>query len=156
MSKYENEQIGKIVIIKNIIFQNNIRNKKEADHAWNVGRPCIIIYSDNEYDYILPLKKKIKDEKYDYHHFLLDDAKFLNQQITRIGKNNYNVKKANERTTEGAINLEKIYKIPISWHVETAKITFETYKELIEKLKEYHKVEDLNAILENAQSVRGR
>lgn len=155
MSIYEHEQIGKIVIVKNLIFENNLTNKNEADHAWNVGRPCIIIYSDDNYDYILPLKSKITDEKYKNQHFLLDETKFLNLQITKMSKKNYNTK-ANKRTTTGAINLQKVYKIPISWHVEAAKISFEAYKELIEKLKEYHKIEDLNTILENAQSVRGR
>lgn len=155
MSIYEREQIGKIVIIKNIIFENSLTNKKEADHAWNVGRPCIIIYSDNDYDYILPLKSRIKDEKYESQHFLLDETKFISLQITRMAKKNCN-SSSNQRTTSGAINLQKIYKIPISWHLEAAKITLEAYKELIEKLKEYHNIEDLNTILKNAQSVRGR
>ena len=154
MSKYENEQIGKIVIIKNIIFKNSLTNKNEVDHAWNRGRPCIIIYSDNEYDYFLPLKTEIKREKFEYHYFILDETKFLNKEITRIGKNNH--KKNNKRVTEGVINLQTVYKIPISFHIETAKITFEAYKELMEKLKNYHKTENLETMLETAQSVRGR
>ena len=57
MKRYEREAIGDIVIIKNIIFKNKVKEgKKETDHSWEQGRPCIIIYNDDEYDYFLTMK----------------------------------------------------------------------------------------------------
>lgn len=151
MNTYEREAIGNIIIIRNLIFQNTVKGQKEIDHAWKMGRPCIIIHSDNEYDYILALKTNVTDEKFENHHFLLSKKNLLS---CRHG--NYNTKKKNNREIHGAVNLQNIYKIPISGHNIVEKITFETYKAIIAKLKEYHKIEDLNTILENAQSARGR
>ena len=52
MNSYEREAIGDIVIVKGIVFENTAIGKKEPDHAWKDGRPCMIIYSDNELDYL--------------------------------------------------------------------------------------------------------
>ena len=154
MNTYEREPIGNIIIIKNLIFPNTVTNKKEIDHAWRNGRPCIIIHSDNDYDYILALKTNITDEKFGYHYFPLRKSNFLHQNISRYS--NYNIKKRNNIETHGTINLQNIYKIPISGHDITAKITFETYKAIITKLKEYHQKENLNEIITNAQHIGGR
>lgn len=151
MNTYEREAIGNIIIIKNLIFQNTVKDQKEIDHAWKMGRPCIIIHSDDEYDYILALKTNVTDKKFENHHFRLSKKDFLPNR-----HNNHNTKKKNEREIHGAVNLQNIYKIPISGHSIMEKITFKTYKAIITKLKEYHKIEDLNTILENAQSARGR
>lgn len=35
-------------IVKGIVFENTAIGKKEPDHAWKDGRPCMIIYSDSE------------------------------------------------------------------------------------------------------------
>ena len=48
MNSYEREAIGDIVIIKGLVFENTAIGKKEPDHAWKDGRPCMIIYSDSE------------------------------------------------------------------------------------------------------------
>lgn len=154
MNTYEREPIGNIIIIRNMIFQNTVTDKKELDHAWRSGRPCVIIHSDNEYDYILALKTNITDEKFEHQHFPLSKNDFLHQQISRFS--NYDGSKRNSRKTHGAVNLQNIYKIPISGHDITSKITFKTYKAIIEKLKEYHKKENLSEIIENSQIVRGR
>ena len=55
MNTYEREAIGNIILIKNIIFKNTANKKKEVDHAWKFGRPCLVIYSDEQYDYILTI-----------------------------------------------------------------------------------------------------
>lgn len=58
MIVYENDYIGKIVYIKNIVFA---KEENKLDHAYNTGRPCLLIYSDEEYDYFLVvLRSKIK------------------------------------------------------------------------------------------------
>ena len=83
MNTYEREPIGNIIIIRNLIFQNTVKGQKEVDHAWKSGRPCIIIHSDNEYDYILALKTRVKDERYEHQHFPLSENCFLHQEISR-------------------------------------------------------------------------
>lgn len=44
-----------IVIVRDIIFYNEITENYEMDHAFQKGRPCLILYSDGEYDYFLSL-----------------------------------------------------------------------------------------------------
>ena len=119
-----------------------------------MGRPCIIIHSDNEYDYVLTLKTNVTNEKFEYHHFPLSKENFLHQEISRF--TNYGKGKKNNKETQGAVNLQNIYKIAISGHDITGKITFKTYKAIITKLKACHEKESLNEIIENAQIVRGR
>jgi len=151
MNTYEREPIGNIIIIRNLIFQNTVRDQKEIDHAWKMGRPCLIIHSDADHDYILALKTNVTDEKFENHHFQLSKKDFLPNRC-----NNHNIKSKNKREIHGAVNLQNVYKIPISGHKVIEKITFKTYKEIIAKLKEYHEKENLNEIIENAQTVRGR
>lgn len=52
MVVYENDYIGKIVYIKNIVFA---KEENKLDHAYNTGRHCLLIYSDEEYDYFLAI-----------------------------------------------------------------------------------------------------
>ncbi len=61
-SNYENSYLGSIVIIRNLIFNQNKKNGNQVDHAWRAGRPCVIIYTDNEYDYFLPLSSTIAEK----------------------------------------------------------------------------------------------
>lgn len=154
MSKYENETIGKIVIIKNIIFKDRVTKKKGLDHAWEFGRPCLIIYSDNEYDYFVTITSKQKKEKYKIEHFILENEHFIPTQISRY--TNYNLKKSKSKTIEGSVTLSTIYKIPISGHEEIGKITFETYKTIIENLKTLYQSENLDELITKAQSIGGR
>ena len=149
MNTYKREVIGDIVIIQNLIFENSRTKQKEPDHAWKLGRPCIIIYSDNEYDYFLPMKTNIVHKKYEFHHFTLDENNFICEQI-----NNHNSKRRNK--TKGAVNLQHVYKIPIAGHETINKVTFETYKEIINKLKECHQKQNLNELLTNARYAKGR
>ena len=154
MSKYENEPIGTIVIIKNIIFKDSVTKKKEIDHAWKFGRPCLIIYSDDEYDYLLTITSTPKKSKYKNEHFSLKDEHLIPTQISRY--TNYNIKKSENKTIEGSITLDTIYKIPISGHEELGKITFETYKLIINNLKTLHHKENLDELITKAQSIGGR
>lgn len=151
MDTYEREVIGNIIIIQNLIFEDSRTKQKEPDHAWKLGRPCVIIYSDTEYDYFLPLKTNIVHERYEYHHFTLDENNFINEQI-----NNNNSKKSKQIKTKGAVNLQHVYKIPIAGHEIVNKITFETYKKIINKLKECHQKQNLDEILINAKNAKGR
>lgn len=151
MDTYEREVIGNIVIIQNLIFEDSRTKQKEPDHAWKLGRPCVIIYSDTEYDYFLPLKTNIVHERYEYHHFVLNENNFINEQT-----NNHNSKKRKQIKTKGAVNLQHVYKMPIAGHKIINKITFETYKEIINKLKTCHQKQNLNEILINAKNAKGR
>lgn len=154
MSKYENETIGKIVIIKNIIFKDGVTKKKGLDHAWKFGRPCLIVYSDNEYDYFVTITSTPKNEKYKNEHFILENEHFIPTQISRY--TNYNFKRSKNKTIAGSVTLDTIYKIPISGHEEIGKITFETYKSIIENLKKLFHTESLDELITKAQSIGGR
>ena len=154
MNTYEREAIGNIIIMRNIVFQNNINGRKEIDHAWKSGRPCVIIYSDDKYDYFLTLKSNITHSQQESHYFPLNENNFLYRNISRYGK--YNIKDMRKRKTKGEVNLESIYKAPISGHDEIGKITFETYKQIIDKLKDYHKMENLDEIITKAKISKGR
>ena len=66
MIMYENDYIGKIVYIKGIVFATG---KTKLDHAYSIGRPCLIIYSDNEYDYFLTMSSKIKTKSYTFDYY---------------------------------------------------------------------------------------
>jgi len=154
MNTYERESIGNIILMKNIVFPNHEGNKHEIDHSWKNGRPCIIIYSDENYDYFLPIKSTITDIKYLYHYIPLSENNLLYKELNRFGK--YNKKKYSKIETKGYINIETIYKTPISWHDEIGKVKFKTYKTIIDRLKEYHKKKDLNAVFKEATIIKGR
>ena len=63
MNTYEKEAIGNIILMRNIVFTNSTNKPQEIDHSWKRGRPCLIIYSDDEYDYFLTIKSSISDTK---------------------------------------------------------------------------------------------
>ena len=154
MNTYEKEAIGNIILIKNIVFSNHQKTKREIDHSWETGRPCIIIYSDENYDYFLPIKSSISQPKYQRHYIPLNEQELLYRQTKRL--NDYNQKKYAKIETKGYINLETIYKIPISGHDEIGKITYEKYIEVINSIKEYQKGKNLEFILNDATIVKGR
>lgn len=154
MNTYERESIGNIIIIKNMIFRNNISGKKELDHSWMSGRPCVIIHSDNEYEYFLTMKSKPDYKKYGYKYVPINKSSLLNMVINRYNKQNNT--KSRQKEITGAVNLENIYRIAISGHDEIGKITFQSYKYIIERLKNYYKADDLNKIIEKAETIRGR
>ena len=154
MNSYEREAIGNIVIIKNIIFENTTINKNEIDHAYKFGRPCIIIYSDDEYDYLLPIKSSNNNEKYENHYFTINESNVLHRLVNRYS--NWNKKKRSKIETKGVINLENVYRVPISGHDEICKVSFETFKNVITELKRYHKKEKIDEIIITAKNIRGR
>ena len=154
MNTYEREAIGNIILIKNIIFKNTANKKKEVDHAWKFGRPCLVIYSDEQYDYILTITSTQKKEKYSCEHFTIQNKHLIPKQVSRYS--NHNINKSKNKNIEGSITLDAIYKIPISGHEQLGKITFETYKSIITKLKEYHQKENLDEIITKAQHIGGR
>lgn len=143
MNTYEREAIGNIVVVRNMTFENTTTNKQEYDHVWNSGRPCIIIYSDNEYDYFLTMTSNTEIiENFKEQHFKINKKDLLQQ--------------FNDKLTKGAIKLENVYKMPICGHRQLAKVKFEVYKEILNKLKQYHQNQNLDDIIINAKSVRGR
>lgn len=149
MSRYEIESIGNIIMVKNLIFKNTITNKKEIDYAWELGRPCIIIYSDNEYDYFLTITTSQASEKFEYRYFKMENNDFM-----YLIKNKNNKNKINK--VSRYINLKNIYKMPICGHEVVNKITFLKYREVITKLKKYHDDKKLIDIVKTATDVRKR
>lgn len=147
LGKYENEVIGNIVIIKNIIFKNISNNKKESDHSWSNGRPCLIIYSDNDWDYFLPIKSNYNKDKFDEEYFEIKNEDVLHLCYRIHGK-------PTAKGISGAINLQNVYKMPISGHDEVGKIKLETYKKIMGKLKDYHNNLPMEELLVNSKTIR--
>lgn len=148
MNRYDNEAIGNIVIMKDIIFYNKKTQVYEVDHSWNKGRPCLIIYSDEEYDYFLPFTSTERGGKYEKQYFPINEENILYSYDYK------NEKKIRKKDIKGSINLEYVYKIPICGEYALKKITFGTYKKIIEALKEFHKSDELGQILEKATIAR--
>ena len=84
----------------------------------------------------------------------LDESNILYKDVNRFGKNN--LKKLSKIIVKGYINFETIYKTPISWHDEIGKISFEKYKEVIDKIKAYYKIEDINTLFKESKTIKGR
>ena len=151
MRTYDNEEIGKIVIIKNIIFENSVTNKKESDHAWKFGRPCLIIYSDDEYDYFLTLRTEIKYPRYKRQFYELTENDLLYKNKYR--HNIYRAKTGRKKIFNSNVNLETVFKLPISGHDEVAKIKFDTYKDLIQEFEIFHKNKPIEEIMKKAKTL---
>lgn len=149
MNSYEREAIGDIVIIKGLVFENTVIGKKEPDHAWKDGRPCMIIYSDSELDYLLTLTSV--DREGSKQHFKINDENILYEEDFKY---RYNRKERIEKSIKGYVNLENIYKIHISGHDKIGKVTFETYKDVFKAIKMHRPNQTIREILNNAVSVR--
>ena len=144
---YENDYIGKIVYIKDIVFATG---KIKLDHAYSIGRPCLLIYNDEEYDYFLTISSKIKTKSYafDYYKLCPDDFMFLYkyENIKNMKDSDY---------AHGFINLRNIYKKRVSGYGinDSGKIKLETYKEIIKKLKYLHNKDNMNEIVNSAKAM---
>lgn len=148
MEKYNLMLEGKIILVKNMNFSNG-----DKDHAWNSGRPCVILYVDDEFEYVLPITHSIH-EKFINKYFYIDnnlilefyDKRFKETILKR--KNKLNSK--NAKVISGYINLRHIYKIPIAYRDEIGKIKYDSYKDIINNLNKYHAVNSLEESLEKA------
>lgn len=140
-----NNMIGSIIFVKDIIFSNSKTNKKHLDHAHELGRPCLLIFSDEEYDYFLTLTST-KRNNYRYTEYYELTSKDYD----------YIYRKSNSPI--GYINVRNIYKKRICGYGmdEIGKIKFDVYKKIIKKLKDYHKNNNLDTIKENANIIGGR
>ncbi len=58
------------------------------------------------------------------------------------------------KSIKGYVNLESIYKMPISGHDKIGKVTFETYKNIFKAMKMRRPNQTIREILNNAVSVR--
>jgi len=54
------DNIGKIVKIRNIIFNDDKSKKNSVDHSFNTGRPCVIIDEIDGKMYLLPCSSSKK------------------------------------------------------------------------------------------------
>ena len=149
MNIYEREAIGDIIVVKDIVFENNADGKKMPDHAWKDGRPCLIIYSDNNFDYLLTITSVDKGKS--THHFKINNENILYEEDFKY---RYNRKDRTEKSIKGYINLESIYKIPISGHDKLGKVTFEMYKDVLNALKIQHQNKNIKEILDRATAIR--
>lgn len=151
MNNYEKEAIGDIIIVKGITFLNTVIGKLEPDHAWLTGRPCLIIYSGEENDYLLTLTSSEINEAYKKQHFKISEKHIL---YTEDFKYRHSRKNRINKGIKGSVNLESVYKMPISGHDKIGKLTFEAYKQIINQLKTFHQNQDINKILEKATTIR--
>lgn len=146
---YSNDYIGKIVILKNIVFN---RGKNKLDHAYKGGRPCLLIYSDEEYDYFLTITSEVKNKSYEFEYYKLNPDDFLYLYNYR-GDNS----KVNFDYIHGYVNMFEIYKKRISGYGfhDFGKIKLETFKDIMEKFKFLHNKENMEQII-NKASIMGK
>lgn len=136
MNSYERSFLGDIVIVKHLVFKNNNTGKYEIDHAYHTGRPCIIIYTDNEYDYLLALTKGGKCiNNYLYDYFVID--------------NKEDILFVDDKSVDfiSYANLRNIYKIPISFRKRKSKVKYNVYKDLLEEVKRKYRMEEIDTIV---------
>lgn len=152
---YENDAIGDIIIMKNMVFQNTKTGKNEIDHSWVTGRPCLIIYSDDEYDYFLTFTSTIRGKKFDKQYFPINSNDLLYQCQYRMDDKRRESKKR-KSPLEGRINLENVYKKRISGNDVIYKIKLDTLKEVIEALKKYYNGKSIEEIISTSKKVGGR
>ena len=149
--KYENDSIGDIIIKRNLIFKDNGMN--ELDHSWKTGRPCLIIYSDDQYDYFLTLTSKLeKVDKYNSQYFLIDESDL--DYINTLNFNGRKIKEKYRKSLGGVVNLSNVYRSRICGHHVCGKVKYGVYKQIIKKFKEYHNYEDIVDIVENSVTLK--
>ena len=144
---YENDYIGKIVYIKNIVFA---KGENKLDHAYNTGKPCLLIYSDEEYDYFLIISSQIKNKNYDFDYYKLNNDDFM--YLYDYHGNNSRVKLA---SAHWYVYLRSIYKRKVSGFGmnDSGKIKLKTYKDIINKIKFLHNKENMSEIINNARVI---
>ncbi len=136
MESYENSIVGNIVLVRNLVFYNNVNRKYELDHAYKTGRPCLVIYSDDEYDYFLHLITGNDSFKYyNYKYFFINHKTDLLYEYTT------------PRKPTSYVYLRKIYKTPIAWRRNLSKIKFDVYSQIIEEIKKTYHKENLSEIV---------
>ena len=61
-------------------YDKSFLGSNVLDHAWMLGRPCVIIYSDDVYDYFLTLSSSVTKKDYYYkiknRYFEFDESNF--------------------------------------------------------------------------------
>ena len=62
---------------------------------------------------------------------------------TKDNVNTYNINK-DSQISNSYINLENVYMLPICGHVEVAKLTMSSYREIVKSYIEFHKITDLD------------
>lgn len=148
---YVNDQVGKIVVIRNIVFACGDCNNVHVDHAWRTGRPCLVLYSDDGYDYVLPLKHELKNLIYEYKFFKLDSSMFL-YQLSRDNRINYNASKT-KKLSNSFVNLEYVYKVPICGHLEVGKINLPAYRDLVNQYIKLHSISELDELSNDKNAI---
>ena len=147
--KYEKERIGTIVIVRDIIFFNEITGKYEVDHAFQKGRPCLILYSDEEYDYFLSLTSRQKGKYVDeYYPVTLDSFHYVycNRPFGKKNpKNDYDAE---------YINVKNVYKKPICGYKEVGKLNYKEYKKITKMFKNFHEIDFITMKLDDAILIR--
>lgn len=146
--KYENMQEGKIIVVKNFKFED-----EKIDHAWNLGRLCIVLYSDDEYEYVLPITTYIANTSLRKKYYYINDNSFLffyknryveNTLFKYVGQNTKHNSFRNTHSqskAQGYINLRNIYKIPVMFRDEIGKLHYKVYNNILNKTKELHQLD---------------
>lgn len=138
--KYNNDMIGKIIFVNSFIFDNG-----QLDHAWNTGRPCLVIDADEEYEYVLPITHEIKEQFY-HEFYYINELDYEDIYLNRIIESalNYRTKKGfkHATTVSGYVNLLKKYPIQIAYRDEVGKLNKNTFESIIVKYKNYHHMID--------------
>lgn len=143
---YSSSNLGNIIIVKGIIFNNSKNNRREIDHAHEHGRPCLLFYSDDEYDYFLTFTSSINNNnRREYYKLSNKDYDYLYSNVKSF-------------SAVGYINLRNIYKKKICGYGtdEIGKIKFSVYKDIMNKFKEYHRGYSFDEVKDKSVIIGGK
>ena len=144
MNKYDMILEGKIVVIRNFVFEDG-----KLDHAWNTGRICLVVYADDNYEYVLPITHAIKDNC-EYHHFYIDKSSFLDFYSSRYKEKSIKHKKKDSKNNQdvcGYINIKKLYKFPVAYRDEIGKLNYDCFKKILSKLHYFHDTKSIEELI---------
>lgn len=132
---------GSIVLMKNIIFCDSTIGKN-LDHAYKTGRPCLLLFSDDTYDYFLTIKSSLSsyDKENDFYQIKKHDLDYISTK--------------DNKPIKGFINVKYIYKRPICSVVDTelGRVTPECYEKVMKVFEQTHP-DDFNDLLTDASNI---
>lgn len=145
---YELKKDGTIILVNNFKFSDNT-----LDHAWKAGRICLVLFTDEEYEYVIPMTSYVKESLRENYYYINDDnfmyyykLRYIESTLKKFQnkRSEHNSLKSNMNKTNvsGYLNLRKIYKIPVAFRDEIGKINYEDYKKILKRIRKKQNLEN--------------
>lgn len=147
-TNYEHKKDGTVIVVNNFKFEDD-----SLDHSWNSGRLCLVLFTDEEYEYVISMTSHVKDVLKTYYHYINDDnfmyyykTRYIESTLKKFQnrKREYNSLKSNSNRTNvsGYLDLRKVYKIPVAYRDEIGKINYDDYKKILKRIRKKQNLEN--------------